>query len=82
MRKDIEKRLGDLESARTDWISRLEYIDYLGMTDYSNGAWEEVHHENPITVFRHIETGEIRGLYSDRRTDAEIEDQGGSLEFL
>lgn len=82
MKKDIEKRVGVLESAGTDWISRLKYIDYVGMSDYDDADWEEVHHENPITVFRHIESGEIRGVYMDRRTDEQILAEGGSLEFL
>ena len=82
MRKIIEKRIGDLESAGTDWITRLKYIDYLGMSDYDDAGWEEVHDENPITVFRHIESGEIRGVYMDRRTDEQILAEGGSLEYL
>ena len=82
MKKDIEKRIGEIEDSGTDWISRLKFIDYLGLTDYQDGNWEDVHHDDTVTVYRNIETGEIRGVYADRRTDNEIVEQGGDLAYL
>ena len=83
MRAGIENRLSDLEDRGTDWISKLEFIDY-GLTDidYENGDWDEVFFDDFVTVVRHTESGEIRGYYNDRRTTEEIVEAGGNLAFL
>ena len=82
MRASIEKRLSDLEDGGTDWISKLEFIDYDGIDDYENGDWDEVFFDDFVTVVRHIESGEVRGYYNDRRTVEEMVEAGGLLAFL
>ncbi len=82
MRASIEKRLSDLEDGGTDWISKLEFIDYDGLDDYENGDWDEVFNDDFVTVVRHTESGEVRGYYNDRRTIEEIVEAGGNLAFL
>ena len=82
MRRNIRQRLDEIEARETDWIAKLNVIDYIGLTDYDNGSWEEVHHDQTITVLRNKETGEVRGIYWDRRTDAEIKAMGGNLAYL
>ena len=83
MRRNIDRRLAEIESRGTDWISRLKFIDY-GLTDvdYDNGDWSEVFHDDFITVVRHAKTGEVRGYYRDRRSAEEIITQGGNLTYL
>lgn len=82
MKTGIEKRLSDLEDGGTDWISKLEFIDYDGLDDYENGDWDEVFFDDFVTVVRHTESGEVRGYYNDRRTIEEIVEAGGNLAFL
>jgi hypothetical protein len=82
MKRDTERRLQALENNSTDHISRLPFIDYLGMTDYSNGEWDELHHDSTITVVRHRGSGDIRGVYRDRRSDDELAEAGGNLAYL
>ncbi len=81
MRKDIEKRVSNLETATSDWAARLEFVDYIGLTNYADGNWEDLHNDSTITVMRHIQTGEIRGVYLDRRTDNEYP-EGAKLAYL
>ena len=81
MKRETERRLQALENNSTDHISRLLLIDYIGLDDYDNGDWTEIHHDSTVTVLKHSETGEIRGVYRDRRTDAEIVAQGGYLAY-
>ena len=82
MRRDIQRRLEELEQQGTDWISTLKFIDYDWIVDYDNDRWDEVFFDDFITVVRSIETGEVRGYYNDRRTDAEKVAAGGNLAFL
>ena len=84
MKYAIEKRLNALQLKSPDWTQHLEFIDgcYLDAGDYPNDVWEELHHDNFITAVRHRETGEVRGYCRDRRSDAEMEADGGNLEFL
>lgn len=83
MRSDLKKRLAAIESGSTDWISRLEVIDYLPLENYADGSnWQEVHHDQTVTVYRHRDSGEVRGVYADRRSDRQKQDAGGNLEFL
>ena len=80
--KDFKKRLEQIEALETDWAAQLDIIDYLGLCDYDNGEWVEVHHDNFITVLKNKITGEIRGVYNDRRSDEEIIAMGGDLAYL
>ena len=82
MRRDIDKRLAALEEGGTDWISKLEFIDYDGLDDYESGDWDEVFFDDFVTVVKHKETGEVRGYYNDRRTIEEMVAAGGNLAFL
>lgn len=83
MKSDFKKRLEEIETAKQDWATQLNIIDYDGiLDDYDNGEWLELHHDNFITVVRHKETGEVRGYYWDRRTDAEIIAMGGNLAYV
>ena len=82
MRKDFEKRLVAVEDRTLDWATKLDFVDYVGLTNYEDGNWEELHFDRTITVLRHRVTNEIRGVYADRRTDEEILSEGGSLEYL
>lgn len=82
MRRDIQRRLEDLEQKGTDWISRLPFVDYDWIDDYDNGDWDEVFNDDFVTVVRHVESGEVRGYYNDRRTTEEIVAAGGNLAFL
>ena len=82
MRKDIDKRLSEIEAKGTDWLSQLKFVDYDSLEDYTSNEWEELHYERPIAVVRNRESGEVRGFYSDRRTDAEIVAAGGNLAYL
>lgn len=84
MRKDLEKRLDRLEASGKEWSRRLRTLDYdvLGI-DYANDdEWEEIYFEQPFAVYRHVETGELRGSYEDRRTHEEILNEVASLEYL
>lgn len=84
MRARIRQRLEHLESTSVDWISRLPTIDYGVLNeDYSNEKiWKEVHHDQTVTVYRNRKTGEVRGAYNDRRTDKQIQSEGGLLDYL
>ena len=82
MKVDIKKRLDEIETTRTDWAAQLDFVDYIGLEDYEDGNWEELHHDQFITVVRNIHTGKVHGVYSDRRSDAEIMATVGSLAYL
>ena len=83
MKVDIKRRLAEIETASMDWAAKLPVIDYDWiMDDYLEDRWEELHHDQTITVLRNKETGEVRGIYKDRRTDAEIKAVGGDLAYL
>ncbi len=83
MKPSIRNRLDEIETATTDWAAKLDVIDYDWiLDDYSEDRWEELHHDQTITVLRNKETGEVRGIYKDRRTDAEIKEMGGNLAYL
>ena len=82
MRNSIVNRLAALEEHGTDWISKLAIIDYVGIDDYDNGDWDEVFFDDLVTVVRHVESGEVRGYYADRRTHEEMIAQGGNPEYL
>ena len=82
MTRDVEKRIAALESQKLDWISRLQFIDYLGLDDYDSGEWIERYREPTITVFENTETGEVRGVYLDRRSEDEILPEGGNPAYL
>ena len=84
MKNVIEKRLNDIESKGLDWTKHLEFIDgcYLDECDYPDDVWEELHFDNFVTAVRHRKTGEIRGYCRDRRTEKQMEKDGGNLEFL
>jgi len=82
VRNNIVKRLSALEDGGTDWISKLEFIDYDGLDDYENGDWDEVFFDDFITVVKHKDSGEVRGHYFDRRSIDEIVAAGGNLAFL
>lgn len=82
MKREIEKRLDEIEGRKFDWAGQLEIVDYGVLDNYPSDEWEELHSDKTLTVVRHRTTGEIRGYYLDRRTDAEIESEGGNLEYL
>ena len=84
MRREIEKRLVAAELEGADWTQHLETIDgcYLDDCDYPDEEWEELHHDNFVTAVRNRITGEIRGYHRDRRTEEEMEREGGKLEYL
>ena len=81
MRSNFRKRLDELET-ETDWVADLDIVDYIGLTDYDDGTWVEVHHDQTITVLRNKNSGEVRGVYNDRRTDEELLAMGGDLAYL
>ena len=83
MKADIKRRLDEIETATEDWVVKLDVVDYDSVLDnYSDKRWEELHHDQTITVLRNKETGEVRGIYKDRRTAAEIKALGGNLAYL
>ena len=83
MKANIKNRLDEIETATEDWAAKLGIVDYDWiLDDYSNKRWDELHHDDTITVLKNKETGEVRGLYWDRRTNAEIEAMGGNLAYL
>jgi len=82
MKRNFDSRLNRLEQVTNDWAARLDCVDYLGLCDYNDGNWIDLHHEGHITVLRNQETNEIRGVYEDRRGNAEIVAQGGKLQYL
>ena len=82
MKADIKRRLDEIETTKTDWVSQLDFVDYIGLEDYEDGNWEELHFDQFITVVRNINTGKVRGVYNDRRSDAEIKATVGSLAYL
>ena len=83
MKADIKRRLAEIETATEDWAAKLDVVDYDSMLDdYSEDRWQELHHDDTITVLKNKETGEVRGIYNDRRTNAEIEAMGGNLAYL
>lgn len=81
MRSNFRKRLNQIETAKQDWVADLEDVDYLGLTDYDNGEWEELHFDSTITVVRHKVTGKIVGYYNDRRTEGEYP-EGADFAYL
>ncbi len=82
MKADIKRRLDEIESTHTDWAVQLDFVDYIGLEDYEDGNWEELHYDQIITVVRNIHTGKVHGVYNDRRSDAEITATVGSLAYL
>ena len=83
MEKEIERRLDAIENRSLDWANKLDTVDYGVLeVSYENDVWEELHHDNFITVVRHRETKEVRGYCRDRRSEQEILAEGGLLEFL
>ena len=83
MKADIKRRLAEIEMmSKTDWFSQLSTVDYFGMEDYEDGSWQELHYDETITVLRNKQSGEVRGVYHDRRTDDEIEAAGGDLAYV
>ena len=83
MKRETERRLDAIEGRTSDWVAKLDTIDYGVLdVDYENGDWEELHFDNFITAVRHRKTGEVRGYYRDRRTYEQMEADGGNLEFL
>ena len=84
MRRELEKRLDCIELKGPDWTRHLDNIDgcYLDECDYPDDLWEELHFDKFITAVRHRVTGEIRGYHRDRRTEEEMEREGGKLEYL
>ena len=82
MKAGIKRRLDEIETATEDWAAKLDVIDYDHiLDDYSEDRWEELWHDDTITVLKNKETGEVRGVYWDRRTDAEIKAMGGDLAY-
>ena len=83
MRRNINQRLTAVENRKLDWAAQLKIVDYGVLeVSYENDVWEELHHDNFITVVRHRETKEVRGYCRDRRSEQEILAEGGLLEFL
>ena len=81
--RDLKKRLNELETQRPDHISRLEFIDYIGIEPYDNGNWLMIDDTDPtIIVIQNKLTGDVRGLYNDRRSTEEIQSAGGNLAYL
>ena len=71
--KEIKRRLDEIEiTSKTDWIAKLNIVDYIGTDDYLDKRWTEVWHDQTLTVLKNRETGKVRGVYSDRRSDDEI----------
>ncbi len=82
MKASIKNRLDEIETATTDWAAKLKVIDYDWiLDDYSEDRWEEVWHDDTITALRNKETGEVRGIWNDRRSDDEIRAAGGNLAY-
>ena len=55
MKREIEKRLADIERRKFDFAGQLNVVDYGVLeVDYKNGDWIELHHDNEITVVRHF----------------------------
>ena len=83
MRSSFTKRLDEIEARETDFVAKLDIVDYdWELADYDDGAWEKVHVDGSITVVKHRQTGEVRGIFADRRTDDEIRAAGGDLAYL
>lgn len=84
MRRETERRLDAIELKGPSWTEHLDFIDgcYLDECDYPDDIWEEIFFDKFVTAVRHRKTGEIRGYCRDRRSDAEMESDGGNLEFL
>ena len=81
MKVDIKRRVEEIEMLTEDWAADLDFVDYVGLEDYDDGNWKEIFFDDTITVVRNLHTGEIRGIYNDRRTDAEIVAAGGDLAY-
>ena len=83
MRRNIRQRLDEIEARETDFVAKLDIVDYDWiLDDYSKDEWQEVHVDGSITVVKHRQTGEVRGLFADRRSDYEIRAMGGDLAYL
>lgn len=82
MKADIKRRLDEIETTKTDWVSQLDFVDYIGLEDYEDGNWQELHFDQFISVVRNIHTGKVRGVFNDRRSDDEIKAAGGDLAYL
>ena len=82
MKASFKNRLDEIEAVTSDWAAKLKVIDYDWiLDDYSEDRWEEVWHDDTITVLRNKETGEVRGIWNDRRSDDEIKAIGGDLAY-
>ena len=79
-----KKRLDAIELKGPDWTEHLDNIDgcYLGDAEYPDNVWEELHFDDFITAVRHRVTGKIRGYCRDRRSEEQMEREGGKLEYL
>ena len=56
MKEDIKRRLAEIEMSKTDWAGQLDIVDYIGIEDYEDGNWKELHFDQFLTVVRNIHT--------------------------
>lgn len=85
MRSDTEKRLRALEErTAADLARRVDCSGYyLGSADHDADDEEEVYQDGTgLLVLRNRESGKVRGVFVDRRTDSEILRDGGDPIWL
>lgn len=81
MKSRLKNRLSVLELDIPDKFAGI-HIDYLnGLEDYPDDEWEVVDFDYCFTILQNINTGQVQGVYADRRTNAEIEAVGGNLAY-
>ena len=62
MRSTFIRRLDEIEARETDWASKLDIVDYIGLCNYADGSWVEIHFDEILTVLRNKVSGEVPGL--------------------
>lgn len=81
MKSSLKKRLSVLESVTADKFAGID-IDYLnGLEDYPDADWEVVDFDYCFTILRNIQSGQIQGVYNDRRTEDEYP-EGADFAYL
>jgi len=66
----LKRRLDQVVGSRTErWLSTV-FINYEGMLDLDSPQWMEIWHDDTLTIYRHLETGELAGgfIYRKRLT--------------
>ncbi len=57
LKRHLDNAVGDRKDA---WLATV-FIDYEGRIDFSAPEWMEIWHDDTLTVYRNVTTGESAG---------------------